>query len=63
MQILLWFMFRIFSDNEDDTELFKELQPNNILGRIKIILDIIDQDKNGHIDKKELSDQLMKNYR
>lgn len=41
----------------------KHLEPSEVKSRMKSILENMDQNKNGYIEKKELSEKLLETYR
>lgn len=52
-----------FSGDEEDIESFRHLKPSEIKSRMRSILEKMDRNKNGLIEKDELSNKLMESYR
>lgn len=53
----------LFSGDEDDFEDIKHLDPHEMKAHMKNILESMDKNKNGLIEKRELSDKLLETYR
>lgn len=53
----------LFLGDENDLEELKHLEPREIKVHMKTILENMDQNKNGFIEKQELSDKLLETYR
>jgi len=49
--------------DEEDIEEMKHLEPSEIKPRMSIILESMDINKNGFIDKMELLEKLLDSYR
>lgn len=49
--------------DEEDIEEMKHLEPSEIKSRMSIILESMDINKNGFIDKMELLEKLLDSYR
>lgn len=57
------FCFLRFLGDENDVEEIKHLEPHEMKAHMKTILENMDKNKNGLIEKQELSDKLLETYR
>jgi len=62
MKLNLFILYILLGDEEDIEEM-KHLEPSEIKARMSIILESMDINKNGFIDKMELLEKLLDSYR
>lgn len=54
--------YKLHLGDEEEAEELKHLEPFEVKQRMKSILESMDQNKDGLIDRKELTDKLLETY-
>lgn len=62
-KIILKYFYILYSGDEDDIEAIKHLSPFETKQRMKTKLDSMDLNKNGIIEKNELTNKLFESYK